>query len=455
MMVECRVGYDKYHSVIKVMLCILLIMPLCVHAETIYLSKGGARTIKSNTPIDTVFTTDSNVVNYNMISDNEIVIYGVDNGDGEILIVQNDNTRSIKVTVDPLIGKLAKQIEDQFVGSTIGLKKVGDSYLLTGTAADEESRDAIYQIVGEALGLERSEIKTKFSSDSSDSAKYEQDNIGYLSQYTYRKLQNKMNLPFANQVNVKISIVELNRNYSDALGIEWGQAMDVGSFVLNKLKFDATQLTSVINALGNESVARVLAEPNLSVLSGETADFLVGGEIPILTSSSNGSSVSYKEVGIKMLVAAKVENSQKVRLTLSQEVSNVDSNNISKTNELVLPSIKSRKSRTTIELADGESFVLAGLLSESEKEVLKKIPYIGDIPVLGAFFRSTSSQRERTELVVVATVNLVRPISSSQVSLPSWQRSTLLERYLNIGGSSNQTSKKAVVDFLEQGGFIY
>ena len=127
------------------------------------------------------------------------------------------------------------------------------------------------------------------------------------------------------------SPLELNRQYSDAIGIEWGQAMDVGSFVLNKLKFDATQLTSVINALGNESVARVLAEPNLSVLSGETADFLVGGEIPVLTSSSNGSSVDYKEVGIKMLVAAKVENSQKVRLTLSQEVSNVDSNNITKT----------------------------------------------------------------------------------------------------------------------------
>ncbi|WKX27262.1 type II and III secretion system protein family protein [Tatumella ptyseos] len=447
-------GSGKYISLIRLMLLFFFMLPITSQAETIYLSKGGARTIKSNTPIDTVFTTDSNVVNYNMISDNEVVIYGVDNGDGEILIVQNDVTRNIKVTVDPLMGKLTKQVEDQFVGSSIGIKKVGDSYILTGTAADEESRDAIYQIVGEALGLERSELKTSFNS-SGNGDQLQQDNIGYLSQYTYRKLQNKINLPFANQVNVKISIVELNRNYSDALGIEWGQAMDVGSFVLNKLKFDATQLTSVINALGNESVARVLAEPNLSVLSGETADFLVGGEIPILTSSSNGSSVEYKEVGIKMLIAAKVENSQKVRLTLSQEVSNVDSNNISKTNELVLPSIKSRKSRTTIELADGESFVLAGLLSESEKEILKKVPYIGDIPVLGAFFRSTSSQRERTELVVVATVNLVRPISSAQVTLPNWQRSTLLERYLNIGGSTNQTSKKSVVEFLEQGGFIY
>ncbi|MBT0719473.1 type II and III secretion system protein family protein [Rosenbergiella epipactidis] len=421
-------------------------------AETIYLAKGEARTIKSSTPIDTVFTTDPQVVDYNMISENEVVIHGVENGNGEVLLIQNDATRSIKVVIDPLVGQLGKQIQDQFPGSTIELKKIGGGYILTGVAADEESRDAIYQIVGDALGLKRTELKTKMGGENNS---FQQDYIPSLMQVRYEKLQNQMRLPVANQVNVKISIVELNRNYSDALGIEWGQAMDVGSFVLNKLKFNANQLTSVINALNNESVARVLAEPNLSVLSGETADFLVGGEVPIITSSSNGSSVEYKEVGIKMLVAAKVENSQKVRLTLSQEVSNIDSKNISNSNVLVMPTFKSRKARTTIELADGESFVLAGLLSESEQEVLKKVPFIGDIPVLGAFFRSTSSARERTELVVVATVNLVRPISSSQVAIPSWQRSSLLERYLNIDISGSKTSRKSVANFLEQGGFIY
>lgn len=449
---ERDAGRNWLFVLLKTILLMLLISPIVASAETIYLAKGGARTIKSSTPIDTVFTTDPQVVNYNLISENEVVIYGVDNGNGEVLLVQNDATRTIKIVVDPLVGRLGSQIQDQFPGSTIELKKVGDSYILSGVAADEESKDAIYQIVGEALGLERSEVKTKMKGDDLN---FEQESIPSLAQISYRKLQNQMRLPFANQVNVKISIVELNRNYSDALGIEWGQAMDVGSFVLNKLKFDATQLTSVINALGNESVARVLAEPNLSVLSGETADFLVGGEIPIVTSSSNGSSVAYKEVGIKMLVAAKVENSQKVRLTLSQEVSNIDSKNISTSNELVMPSFKSRKARTTIELADGESFVLAGLLSESEQEVLKKIPFIGDIPILGAFFRSTASTRERTELVVVATVNLVRPISSSQVSVPSWQRSSLIERYLNIDVTGSQTSRKSVANFLEQGGFIY
>ena len=435
---------------LKCLLMFCLLFPLSVNAETLYLSKGGARTLKVNTVIDTVFTTDPEVVDYNLISDREVVIYGIQNGVGEILLVQNDATRKIKVVVDPLVGKLASQIQDQFPGSTIELRKVGESYVLSGVAVDEESRDAIYQIVGEALGMESDTGTTQMSTDSLGSV-----NISMLNRVSYKKLQNRMRLPQANQVNVKISVVELNKSYSDSLGIEWGQASNVGNFVLNKLKFNASELTSMIHALGNESVARVLAEPNLSVLSGETADFLVGGEIPVVTSSSNGSSVEYKEIGVRMTLGAKVENSQKVRLMIYQEVSNVDSQNTTTSESYYLPTLKSRKARTTIELADGESFVLAGLLSESEQEVLKKVPFIGDIPVLGAFFRSTSAHREKTELVVVATVNLVRPVSSSQVTLPAWQRSTLLERYFNIHSFSGDNGGKNVVSFLEQGGFIY
>ncbi len=441
------------HRLRRWSVCLLLaglLLPLSCFAETVYLSKGGARTLKMNTVIDTVFTTDPEIVDYNLISDREVVIYGIQNGIGEILLVQNDVTRKIQVVVDPLVGKLALQIQDQFPGSTIELKKVGDSYILAGVAVDEESRDAIYQIVGEALGMEAEIKDTTFTTENSGELK-----IMPLRQYYYKKLQNRMRLPQANQVNVKISVVELNKTYSDSLGIEWGQALDVGNFVLNKLKFNANELTSMIHALGNESVARVLAEPNLSVLSGETADFLVGGEIPMVTSSLNGTTVDYKEVGVRMTIGAKVENSQKVKLMIYQEVSNIDTQTTSTGTSYFLPALKSRKSRTTVELADGESFVLAGLLSETEQEALKKVPFIGDIPVLGAFFRSTSSQREKTELVVVATVNLVRPISSTQVTLPAWQRSSLLERYFNISNVKGSSAEKGVISFIEQGGFIY
>lgn len=413
------------------------------HAETIYLQKGAARTLKLNDVVDTVFTSSPEVVDYQVISDREVVVYALGNGRGEILLVQGGHTRSISVMVDPLIGQLNQTVREHFPGSNIELRKVGDGYILSGTVTDEESRDAIHQLVGESLGLEREVTKTQLEINDKTVA-----DLKHMDNVSFRKLQNHLTLPLANQVNVKITLVEINKTYSDSLGIDWSAATQIGDFVLNQFKFDASSLVTAIHAVGNEALARVLAEPNLSVLSGETADFLVGGEVPVITRSQNGTEVTYKEFGIKMFVAAKVESSQKVRLTLGQEVSLVNGEILS------IPILKSRKARTTIELADGESFVLGGLLSETERESLSKVPFIGDVPILGALFRNTSSTKERTELIMVATVNLVRPISPRNVLYPSVNRSSLLERFFNVNVLQKERSRREVRMFMEQSGFI-
>ncbi|WP_342754115.1 pilus assembly protein N-terminal domain-containing protein [Pantoea sp. MBD-2R] len=412
-------------------------------AETIYLQKGAARTLKLNDVVDTVFTSSPEVVDYQVISDREVVVYALGNGRGEILLVQGGHTRSISVMVDPLIGQLNQTVREHFPGSNIELRKVGDGYILSGTVTDEESRDAIHQLVGESLGLEREVTKTQLEINDKTVA-----DLKHMDYVSFRKLQNHLTLPLANQVNVKITLVEINKTYSDSLGIDWSAATQIGDFVLNQFKFDASSLVTAIHAVGNEALARVLAEPNLSVLSGETADFLVGGEVPVITRSQNGTEVTYKEFGIKMFVAAKVESSQKVRLTLGQEVSLVNGEILS------IPILKSRKARTTIELADGESFVLGGLLSETERESLSKVPFIGDVPILGALFRNTSSTKERTELIMVATVNLVRPISPRNVLYPSVNRSSLLERFFNVNVLQKERSRREVRMFMEQSGFI-
>jgi len=412
------------------------------NAETLYLEKGAARTVKMNDPIDTVFTSSPEIVDYQVISDREVVVYGLMNGRGDLLLVQDGKTHTINVLVDPLIGQLNQRVQDEFPGCKIDLKKVAGSYILSGTATDEESRDAIHQLVGEALGLEREVTETKL-----EDSVVKNQRLKHMDYISFRKLQNRITLPMANQVNVKITLVEINKNYSDSLGIDWSGATDIGQFVLNQFKFDASSLTSVIHALGNESLARILAEPNLSVLSGESANFLVGGEVPVVTRSDNGTEVTYREYGIKMQVSAKVENSQKVRLTLGQEVSSVDGS------VLNIPTLRSRKANTTIELADGESFVLGGLLSESERESLSKIPFIGDVPILGALFRHTSAERERTELVLIATVNLVRPVSPRHVMYPSVNRTNLLERFFNTHLLQSDRSSREVSLFMQGTGF--
>ncbi|WP_158784038.1 type II and III secretion system protein family protein [Pantoea sp. BAV 3049] len=435
-------------TILRILLIGLLLSLLSFQgrAETYYMQKGAARTLRMKESVETVFTSNPEVVDYQVINDREVVIYGLSNGRGDILLVQGGKTRTISVLVDPLIGQLNQLVQDEFPGSKIELKKVGDGYILAGTAADEESREAIHQVVGEALGLEREVLKTtlKMGGDSSQ----EEIELKQMNYISFKKLQNRLTLPMSNQVNVKITLVEINKNYSDSLGIDWSAASEVGDFILNQFKFNAGSLINVIHALGNESLARILAEPNLSVLSGETADFLVGGEVPVVTRTLDGTEVSYKEFGIKMFVAAKVESSQKVRLTLSQEVSSLDGS------ILDIPTMKSRKARTTIELADGESFVLAGLLSETERESLSKVPFIGDVPVLGALFRNTAAKRERTELVMIATVNLVRPISPRNIMYPSINRSSLLERFFNINALTQDKSRREVAAFMQESGFI-
>lgn len=270
-----------------------------------------------------------------------------------------------------------------------------------------------------------------------------------MQKVVFEGLINRLKLPATNQVNVKLTVVEVTKTFMDNVGIDWSNAgLGAGQFSLTKFRFDANSLNSLIYAIKNDSIARILAEPNLSVLSGETADFLVGGEIPIVTTSMAGSTITYKEFGVKLVIAAKVESNNKIKLNLSEEISSLDGQYA--LGDLNIPKLRSRKARTTVEPGDGDSFVLGGLLNENEKESLSGIPFISDIPILGALFRRTGAERERTELVVVATVNLVKPISFNKVALPNFVRSNLAERFFNISAIRESKSRKQVTEFLDK-----
>jgi pilus assembly protein CpaC len=251
---------------------------------------------------------------------------------------------------------------------------------------------------------------------------------------------------------VKLTIAEVTKDFSENVGVDWSTiGTAVGSFQF--LKFNATGISTLVHAINDDSIARVLAEPNLSVLSGETASFLVGGEIPIYNTTQNSIIISYKEFGIKLNIGAKVNEKKRIRIMLSEEVSSIDKIfNIDGGD--AYPSLRTRKAATTLELGDGESFILGGLISNSEREALKKIPFIGDIPILGTFFRNAQTQKSQTELVVVATVNLVKPVAEKEVELPDFMHTSTLERFFNLTGIMEMKRKKIAKEFLRQGGFI-
>ncbi|AHK18447.1 secretin [Yersinia similis] len=427
-------------------------------AQDIYMEKGEARTLKVNGVVDTVFISNPDVADYEVIDEKQVVIFARENGRASLEIYGGENNTTLmtmNIVVDPLLGNIKNEMTEEYPGSDIDIKKYGEGYVLTGTVPDEDAREGIYMTVGQALGLKRKETNLKIKPGSVSAIGGESNNdepIDFMQKVVFEGLINRLKLPATNQVNVKLTVVEVTKTFMDNVGIDWSNAgLGAGQFSLTKFRFDANSLNSLIYAIKNDSIARILAEPNLSVLSGETADFLVGGEIPIVTTSMAGSTITYKEFGVKLVIAAKVESNNKIKLNLSEEISSLDGQYA--LGDLNIPKLRSRKARTTVELGDGDSFVLGGLLNENEKESLSGIPFISDIPILGALFRRTGAERERTELVVVATVNLVKPISFNKVALPNFVRSNLAERFFNISAIRESKSRKQVTEFLDKGGF--
>ncbi|NIH92213.1 pilus assembly protein CpaC [Enterobacter asburiae] len=431
-----------------------------VSAADTYLMPGDSQVIKVKENIDTVFISSPNIADYELIGDNSIVAYAKEEGRTDLVAFDKSGEQVLKTTlvVDSLLSSVHQQISLEFPDSNVTIQKMGKTYIISGTAPTEDASNRIYQIVGEGIGAKRHITQKKVKDIANDTDGNSSDNdIPWLDDVMWEGVINKLELPITNQVNVKLSVVEVSREFIDNVGLDWGTISSSGGSItpgtFSFIRFNADTLSSMVHAISNESVARVLAEPNLSVLSGETAEFLVGGEVPVVTSSQNGSSVSYKEFGIKLNIGAKVSNSKKIRLLLGEEVSNI-ANSYSDRAGDSFPALQTRRARTTVELADGESFLLGGLISNREREALSKIPLIGDVPILGALFRNASTQRNRSELVVVATVNLVKPISPRDVVLPEFKRSSTIARLFNLDGIFQRRDKAHALEFIEQGGFI-
>jgi pilus assembly protein CpaC len=170
--------------------------------------------------------------------------------------------------------------------------------------------------------------------------------------------------------------------------------------------------SAILTALESSGLAKLLAEPTLVALSGQEAKFLVGGEFPIPISTGLGTvSVQWKKFGIILNFTPTVIADGALHLKLQTEVSDVDPSRSVTVGGFSVPGLTSRQSETTVRLADGQSFAIAGLLSDRVRSTVNRVPFLGDLPILGALFRSVSYQRDESELLVVVTAHLARPVS--------------------------------------------
>jgi len=202
----------------------------------------------------------------------------------------------------------------------------------------------------------------------------------------------------------------------------------------------SSRFLAMINALENSGFAYTLARPSLTVLSGQTASFLAGGEIPIPVPSAGSDNVSieYKEFGVRLALTPTVISQGRITLKVAPEVSELDYSNVVTIAGTQVPGLTVRRTDTSIALADGESFIISGLVSNNTRSAVDRLPGLGSLPVLGAFFRNSAMRREETELLMIVTPHLAQPLAANarlpqlpgenlRTYDPSWGRLFFLE----------------------------
>jgi len=239
-------------------------------------------------------------------------------------------------------------------------------------------------------------------------------------------------------VQVEVKVVEFNRSVLRQVGISFKNinggfsygitspagSSDSGGALSSAFKLVASSLPGAwsanIDLLQANGMARVLAEPTLVALSGQSASFLAGGELPILEPQGLGTTtVTFKPFGIGLTVTPTVLSADRIALKVAPEASDLDYARGITLDGTQIPAISPRRADTTVELGDGESFVIGGLVSSQLSSNVNKIPLLGDIPILGSFFRNLSYKREDKELVIVVTPRLVKPLArGTDIPLP-------------------------------------
>ncbi len=269
---------------------------------------------------------------------------------------------------------------------------------------------------------------------------------GYLSDT--QTVENQISITSPIQVTLRVRVAEISREVIRNLGVNWQNLSSIGriglvpalTFNINNNPLSCgvssggsagqavcpgSNFNGVIDALAQDNLARILAEPNLTVMSGQSASFLVGGQFPIpIEQQNNAISIEYKNFGVSLTFLPTVYSDGRINLHVAPEVSKLSNQNAVQiaagSSTLVVPSLTVSRAETTVELGSGQTFAIAGLLQTEHTQGNSGIPVAGDIPVLGSLFRDNSFDKKETELVIVVTPFIVRPVNDpSAIHLPT------------------------------------
>ncbi|WP_281222423.1 type II and III secretion system protein family protein [Photobacterium sanguinicancri] len=436
------------NTLIRTAVSLLFIsLSFSISAASITVAFGDATSVTTKQEIGTIFIASPDIADYQILDANKFIVFGRGRGDTRIMVFDKENNKIYdrKVNVVRDVSLVNRQLKMHYPDLNVSVESIDEQVLVRGEIINQTQHQEVIKLIGELLKLEEDVIVgNDISSGDDDDGEVK---AYFNKRVEYKGLVDKLKIATADQINVKLSIAEVSRQLNEELGFKWSDMLgDQGKFLFKDFKFG--ELQTILTAINDESVGQMLAEPNLSVISGESASFLVGGELPVVTTSNNGTTVAYKSYGIKLAFAAKTLESGRIRLKLSPEVSSLDK--AYQINGDSFPALRTRKAETTIEIKDGESFVLAGLLSSDDVEGISKLPGAGDIPIIGSLFRNTTTERTKRELIIVATVNRVKAQHQSDIQMPHMQRTSTLNRLL---GLTSKPKHGVTYELLSNGGF--
>jgi pilus assembly protein CpaC len=248
---------------------------------------------------------------------------------------------------------------------------------------------------------------------------------------------NRLRVSAPTQVNLRVRVAEMSRAVTKELGFSLSANGQLGNFALgvaslNPFAVGASSsvaaagrlgrwdVNGVIDALEQDQLVKVLAEPNLTAMSGETASFLAGGEFPIVSESKDDEvTVTFKQFGVSLAFTPTVLGDGRINLHVRPEVSELTTTGAIQVAGYSIPALATRRAETTVELASGQSFAVAGLLRQDADQSVSRFPGLGDVPILGALFRSTQFQRNETELVIIVTPYAVQPAAERGLAAPT------------------------------------
>ena len=388
-------------------------------SETLNLSQGTGTLVRLSGPMTDVFISNDSVADVQVRSASQLYIFGKGRGETTVDATGTGGrvVYSANVRVGHNISSVGEMLNLAMPEANISATPMNNLVLLTGTVSAPEDVEEAQRLVQAYVG-EGTQVVSRLRSAT----------------------------PL--QVTLKVKIAEVSRTLlksigvnllaeSGGIGIMQGQGIFlpppgevsetgpqvlrnvIGSTLFGQGKLFGIDVLSSLDLAETDGLVTTLAEPNLTALSGETASFLAGGEFPIPVSQSLGSvAIEYKQYGVSLAFTPIVLADGRISMRVRPEVSELSAEGSIRLNGFDVPALTTRRAETTVELGSGQSFMLAGLLRNTNTNNIDKAPFLGDLPILGALFRSTSFRRQESELVIIVTPYLVRPVSG-RMALPT------------------------------------